>query len=93
MVSCTARLLIYFPIQRSHEHNEPLSYILLHSSGTEEYDKLTQLLEDIHTCRRDVLTILDKDKEEKKKEMEDKKQAEEMRTAAMETLSRKCTSM
>ena len=37
-------------------------------SGTEEeYDELTQLLEDIFTYRRDVLAALSKEKEEKKK--------------------------
>lgn len=59
-------------------------------SGTEEeYDELTQLLEDIFTYRRDVLAALSKEKEEKKKkELCEKKQAEDMRESAMETLSR-----
>ena len=49
-------------------------------SGTEEdYGELTQLLEDISTYRRDVLTALNKAKQEKKqKEQDDKAKGEEM---------------
>ena len=63
-------------------------------SGTEEdYGELTQLLEDIFTYRRDVLPVLNKEKQERQKQekqkQEDKKQAEAMRKSAMETFSRK----
>lgn len=61
-------------------------------SGTEEdYSELTVLLEDIASYQRDVIGALNREKEgKKKKEMEDKQQGEEMRKAAMETLSSEC---
>ena len=60
-------------------------------SGTEEeYTELVQLLEDISTYQRDMQSAILQHKEEKKqKEMSDKSIGEEMRKAAMETLSRK----
>ena len=49
-----------------------------------------QLLEDISTYRRDMQSVILQHKEEKKqKEMSNKSIGEEMRKAAMETLSRK----
>lgn len=60
-------------------------------SGTEEeYSELVQLLEDISTYQRDMQTAIVQQKEKKKqKEMSDKSIGEEMRKAAMESLSRK----
>ena len=60
-------------------------------SGTEEeYDKLSQLLEDIYTFRKDAEETQKKEKENKKqKEKEDKRKAGEMRDAALLSLGSK----
>ena len=59
-------------------------------SGTEEdYSELTQLLEDIYTFKQDLQATLNEEKEAKKKELDDKRRAEEMRNSAMETMARK----
>ena len=60
-------------------------------SGTEEeYDKLSQLLEDIYTFRKDAEETQKKEKENKKrKEKEDKRKAAEMRDAALLSLGSK----
>ena len=56
----------------------------------EEYDKLSQLLEDIYTFRKDAEETQKKEKENKKqKEKEDKRKAEEMRDAALLSLGSK----
>ena len=53
-------------------------------SGTEEeYTELSQLLQDIETYQRDVQNV------KRKKEVDEKKIAEEMRASAMESLARK----
>lgn len=60
-------------------------------SGTEEeYDELSQLLEDIDTFRKDAEETQKKEKENKKrKEKEDKRKAAEMRDAALLSLGSK----
>ena len=60
-------------------------------SGTEEeYDELSQLLEDINTFRKDAEETQKKEKENKKqKEKEDKRKATEMRDAALLSLGGK----
>ena len=60
-------------------------------SGTEEeYDELSQLLEDINTFRKDAEETQKKEKENKKqKEKEDKRKAAEMRDAALLSLGSK----
>ena len=60
-------------------------------SGTEEeYDELSQLLEDINTFRKDAEETQKKEKENKKqKEKEDKWKAAEMRDAALLSLGSK----
>ena len=56
----------------------------------EEYDKLSQLLEDIYTFRKDAEETQKKEKENKKqKEKEDKRKAAEMRDAALLSLGSK----
>ena len=53
-------------------------------SGTEEeYDELSQLLEDISSYMRDFEEL----KAKKKKEADDKRKAEDMRRAAMEGMA------
>ena len=66
-------------------------FSLVRRSGTEEeYDELTQLLEDIYTFRKDAEETQKKEKENKKqKEKEDKRKAEEMREAALLSLGSK----
>ena len=63
----------------------------IYRSGTEEeYDELSQMLEDIASYQRNVSAVLNQEKKEKKKkELEDKKNAEVMRNSAMETMSSK----
>ena len=56
----------------------------VYRSGTEEeYTELSQLLQDIETYQRDVQNV------KRKKEVDEKKIAEEMRASAMESLARK----
>ena len=57
--------------------------------GTEEeYDELSQLLEDISSYMRDFEELKAKEKDEKKKkEADDKRKAEDMRRAAMEGMA------
>ena len=59
-------------------------------SGTEEgYTELAQLLQDIRTYMCDLVDIKNREKEEKrKKELNERTQAEDMRKAAMEGLVR-----
>ena len=66
-------------------------FISLNSSGTEEqYSELCQLLEDISSYLRDLAIQHKKDKaEKKKKDLEDKMKAQDMRKAAMEGISSK----
>ena len=65
----------------------------IYRSGTEEeYTELAQLLEDIRTYMCDLVDIKKKEKEEKrKKELNERMQAEDMRKAAMEGLVRSST--
>ena len=56
----------------------------VYRSGTEEeYTELSQLLQDIETYQRDVQNV------KRKKEVDEKKIAEEMRASAMESLAHK----
>ena len=66
-------------------------FSLVGRSGTEEeYDELSQLLEDIYTFRNDAEETQKKEKENKKrKEKEDKRKAAEMRDAALLSLGSK----
>ena len=66
-------------------------FSLVGRSGTEEeYDELSQLLEDIYTFRKDAEETQKKEKENKKqKEKEDKRKATEMRDAALLSLGSK----
>lgn len=66
-------------------------FSLVGRSGTEEeYDELSQLLEDIYTFRKDAEETQKKEKENKKrKEKEDKRKAAEMRDAALLSLGSK----
>ena len=66
-------------------------FSLVGRSGTEEeYDELSQLLEDIYTVRKDAEETQKKEKENKKqKEKEDKRKAAEMRDAALLSLGSK----
>ena len=66
-------------------------FSLVGRSGTEEeYDELSQLLEDIYTLRKDAEETQKKEKENKKrKEKEDKRKAAEMRDAALLSLGSK----
>ena len=65
----------------------------IYRSGTEEeYTELAQLLEDICTYMCDLVDIKNKEKEEKrKKELNERMQAEDMRKTAMEGLVRSST--
>ena len=66
-------------------------FSLVSRSGTEEeYDELSQLLEDIYTFRKDAEETQKKEKENKKqKEKEDKRKAAEMRDVALLSLGSK----
>ena len=66
-------------------------FSLVGRSGTgDEYDELSQLLEDIYTVRKDAEETQKKEKENKKrKEKEDKRKAAEMRDAALLSLGSK----
>ena len=62
-------------------------------SGTEEeYTELSQLLEDICTYLCDLVDMKNREREDRKKELDDKLQAENMRKATMEGLV-KCFSL
>ena len=67
--------------------------MLIYRSGTEEeYTELAQLLEDICTYMCDLVDIKNKEKEEKRKKvLNQRMQAEDMRKAAMEGLVRSST--
>ena len=62
--------------------------LLLSMSGTEEeYDELHQLLEDISSYREDFLEKKEEARAANLKRAKDKKRGEEMRDAAMRSLS------
>ena len=70
-----------------------LIVVPIYRSGTEEeYTELAQLLEDICTYMCDLVDIKNREKEEKrKKELNERTQAEDMRKAAIEGLVRSST--
>ena len=57
------------------------------SGAEDEYDELSQLLEDISAYMRDFEELKAKEKDEKKKEADDKRKAEDMRRGAMEGMA------
>ncbi|XP_028410542.1 stress response protein NST1-like [Dendronephthya gigantea] len=72
------------------KHKEDDKKSLKKSGTEEEYTELTQLLEDIMTCRRDMEDLKRKEKEEKnrKEELKNKK-GQEMRAAAVSKMCKR----